>query len=78
MFSNIAHVTQQGIFWWLMTKMEHFFQIQELSSFTCFLEERGDKTDTNMHSCSHIKLLTKICIHVFGDILNENIANNCE
>ena len=69
MFSNMAaDVTQQGIFWWFMTKIKHFFQIQELSSFSRFLEEHGDKTDTNVHSCSYIKLLTKyvsVCLVLF-------------
>ena len=40
--------TQQGIFWLFMTKMKQLFQILELHSMTCFLDDHCDKIYRNI------------------------------
>ena len=71
--------TQQGIFWWFMTKMKQLSQIQELHSMTCFLDDHSDKMNTNMFAICNENVISLLenCGQTYSthEVLNAKSPN---
>ena len=54
--------------------MKQLFQIQELHSLTCFLEDHGDKTYTNIFAILAKNLYPCLCLVLFWVTVSNNLV----